>query len=297
MLDDVLGQDWLTPAIAFTVSVIGSFLGLAFTHRARHTTGFGRWHWMILAALALGGMAVWSMHFIAMMGFRIPGTAIRYDALLTLAGGAAAIVITGYALALSLYSRGILRPLLSGLLLGAGMIAMHHIGIASMNVHGDLYLDPVYVAASCAVAIIPGSVALWIAIRAETLKVNAGASVLMGIAITAMHYTGMAGVNHEPPESTRYGAPEGSTVSDLLLPMIVVLFVFLLICSLFLLLGPEEESTGYGRRPVHAAAVPPDDTIHPEDDGYSPRHSLVHHGAARAPEGRRPSGDVWTRQR
>jgi hypothetical protein len=39
LLDDVFGQDWLTPAIAFTVSVIGSFLGLSFAYRARRATG------------------------------------------------------------------------------------------------------------------------------------------------------------------------------------------------------------------------------------------------------------------
>ncbi|WP_306368658.1 MHYT domain-containing protein [Nocardiopsis sp. CC223A] len=297
MLDDVFGQDWLTPAIAFTVSVIGSFLGLSFAHRARRATGLARWHWTFLASLALGGMAVWSMHFIAMMGFRLSGTAIRYDTLLTLVSGAIAIVVMGFALALSLRNRRTIWLLLSGLLLGFGVIAMHYTGVASMNVHGELHLDPGYVAASCAIAIVAATVALWFATRVTGLGANAGASVLMGIAVTSMHYTGMAGVHHEAPEFTRYGAPEGSTVPDLLLPMIVVLFVFLLICSLFLLLGVEDERTDYSRRPEHAAAVPADDAVRPGDAGYSPRHASAPPALPAAGERYRPADDVWTRRR
>ena len=297
MFDDVFGQDWLTPAIAFTVSVIGSFLGLSFAYRARRAAGLARWHWTFLAALALGGMAVWSMHFIAMMGFRLSGTAIRYDTLLTLLSGAIAIVVMGGALALSLRRRSTPWLLLSGLLLGIGVIAMHYTGVASMNVHGDLHLDPVYVAASCAIAVVAATAALWFATRVTGLGANAGASVLMGAAVTSMHYTGMAGVHHEAPEFTRYGAPEGSTVPDLLLPMIVVLFVFLLVCSLFLLLGVEEERTDYSRRPVHAAAAPPDDVVRPGDAGYSPRHASARPVAQAVGEPRRAADDVWTRRR
>ncbi len=296
MLDDAFGQDWLTPAIAFSVSVIGSFLGLSFAYRARRTSGFARWQWTFLAALALGGMAVWSMHFIAMMGFRLTGTAIRYDPVLTIASGVIAIVVMGGALSLSLGRRSTPWLLLSGLLLGGGVLAMHYTGVASMNVHGELHLDPLYVAASCVIAIAAATAALWFATRVRRVGANAGASLLMGVAITAMHYTGMAGVHHQAPEFTRYGAPEGSTVPDLLLPLIVILFVFLLVCSLFLLLGVDEERTDYSRRPGHAAPAPPDDVVRPGDAGYNPRHATVR-TAAPAEEARRPADDVWTPRR
>lgn len=297
MLDDVFGQDWLTPAIAFTVSVIGSFLGLSFAYRARRARGLARWHWTLLSALALGGMAVWSMHFIAMMGFRLPGTAIRYDTLLTLVSGAIAIAVMGGALALSLRGRGTGRLLASGLLLGSGVIAMHYTGVASMNVHGELHLDPVYVAVSCAIALAAGTAALWFAARVTGTGANLGASLLMGAAVTSMHYTGMAGIHHEEPRFNRYGAPEGSTVPDLLLPLIVVLFVFLLICSLFLLLGVEEERTDYSRRPGHAAPAPADDVVRPGEAGYHPRHATARPAAVQGAAEPRPADDVWTRRR
>ncbi|CAL9527739.1 hypothetical protein SUDANB121_03989 [Nocardiopsis dassonvillei] len=296
MLDDVFGQDWLTPAIAFTVSVIGSFLGLSFAYRARRAPGLARWGWTVLSAFALGGMAVWSMHFIAMMGFRLPDTAIRYDPLLTLLSGAIAIVVMGGALTLSLRRRSTPGLLLSGLLLGGGVLAMHYTGVASMNVHGELHLDPGYVAASCAIALVAATVALWFATRVTGLGANLGASLLMGAAVTSMHYTGMAGIHHEAPDFVRYGAPEGSTVPDLLLPLIVVLFVFLLVCSLFLLLGDDEERTDYSRRPVHAAAPADEEAPRPGDAGYSPRHATAR-PAAPAADGRRPADDVWTRNR
>ncbi|MDT0329038.1 MHYT domain-containing protein [Nocardiopsis lambiniae] len=297
MLDDVFGQDWLTPAIALTVSAIGSFLGLSFAYRARRTTGLARWQWTGLAALSLGGMAVWSMHFIAMMGFRLSGTAIRYDPTLTIASGVIAIVVMGGALVLTLHKRTGPWLLFSGLLLGSGVLAMHYIGVASMNVHGELHQDPRHVIASCVIALIAATVALWFASRLRGVVPIIGASLLMGVAVTSMHYTGMAGVHVEAPDFTRYGAPEGSTVPDLLLPMIVVLFVFLLVCSLFLLLGVEEERVDYARRPGHAAPDPAETVVRPEEAGYAPRHASAPPVGSTSAVVRPSSDDVWSRRR
>ena len=59
--------------------------------------------------------------------------------------------------------------------------------------------------------------------------------------VTAVHYTGMAGMYVTDADLTRYGAPEGAKAADLVLPLIVGLFVFPLICSLFLLLSGDED--------------------------------------------------------
>ncbi|PDP89292.1 histidine kinase [Glycomyces fuscus] len=285
---DHLAQDWLTPSIAFAVSVIGSFLGLSFASRARRARGPVRWQWLALASLSLGGMAVWSMHFIAMMGFSPPGAAIRYDATLTVVSGLIAIAVMAVALTLTVAGGTAPRLLLGGLIAGTGVVAMHYLGMYSMNVHGEIHHDPLYVALSCAVALVAATASLWFASRLRGLPAITAASVAMAVAVTTMHYTGMMGVHFTEPRFSRHGPPPGSSAPDLVLPLLTGLFVFLLICSLFLLLG-EEERPDHSRRADPSA--PPPSRSAPEEPpaGYVPRHAT----GPQAP----PADDVWTRRR
>ncbi|WP_150236835.1 MHYT domain-containing protein [Nocardiopsis quinghaiensis] len=294
---DHLPQDWLIPAIAFVVSAIGSFLGLSFAARARRVTGPVRWQWLALASVSLGGMAMWSMHFIAMMGFSPPGIAIRYDAALTMASGVIAIVVIAVALTMTVAGRTASWLLFGGLVAGTGIIAMHYTGMYSMNVHGDIHHEPLYIALACAVALVAATLSLWFASRLRGHAAIGAASVVMAVAVTTMHYTGMMGVHITQPQFSRFGAPDGATASDLLLPLIVGLFIFLLICSLFLLLGVEDERPSYATRPVHADPSRPEDAPDTLPDGYTPRHST---GPQSVPGGRSVPGgahDVWTRRR
>ncbi|WAE74267.1 histidine kinase [Streptomonospora nanhaiensis] len=293
---DLPTQDWLTPIIAFTVSAIGSFLGLAFAARARRSKTFTRWQWLALASLSLGGMALWSMHFIAMMGFSPVGTSIRYDALLTVVSGVTAVLVMGVALTITISWQRTSTLLLGGLVAGAGIVAMHYTGMASMSVHGELHHDPVYVALASAIALVAATSALWCASRLRGMTAILLASPVMAVAVTSMHYTGMLGVHIEPSRLNRYGPPPGASTTDLLLPMMTGLFVFLLVCSLFLLLGVDEERPDYARRPVHATPAPPDSERVP-DAGYRPRHGAAPAPAPPAPPARAPEDDVWTRRR
>ncbi len=286
---DHLAQDWLTPSIAFAVSVIGSFLGLSFASRARRTTGIVRWQWLLLASLALGGMAVWSMHFIAMMGFSPPGTAIRYDAVLTVVSGLIAIVVMAVALTLTIVKRTSAWLLLGGFIAGTGVIAMHYLGMYSMNVHGEIHHDPLYVALACAVALVAATASLWFASRLRGFPAITAASVAMAVAVTTMHYTGMMGVHFTEPRFSRNSPPPGSSAPDLVLPLLAGLFVFMLICSLFLLLGVEEERPDYSRRTAAPTAPPPGDEPEASPAGYVPRHATGPQTAL--------SDDVWTRRR
>jgi NO-binding membrane sensor protein with MHYT domain len=286
---DHLAQDWLTPSIAFAVSVVGSFLGLSFASRARRSRGPVRWQWLTLASLSLGGMAVWSMHFIAMMGFSPPGTAIRYDAALTVLSGVIAIAVMAAALTLTIARRTTAWLLLGGVIAGAGVVAMHYLGMYSMNVHGEIHHDPLYVALSCAVALVAATVSLWFASRLRGLAAITAASVTMAVAVTAMHYTGMMGVHVTEPRFSRHSPPPGSSAPDLVLPLLTGLFVFLLVCSLFLLLGVEEERPDRSRRAGSSAPPPSGGAPEQTPAGYVPRHATV----PQAPQ----SDDVWTRGR
>ena len=289
---DLFPQGLLTPALAYTVSVIGSFLGLVFASRARRASGLVRWQWLVLAALSLGGIAVWSMHFIAMLGHTISGTIIRYDPFLTIVSGILPILLMGLALHLVIQNQSNGRLLLSGTLLGVGVVSMHYTGMASINLHGEMHHGVGPVIASCVIGLVASTVALWFARHLQHNGAILGASLVMGLAVSAMHYTGMAGMHVDDPELTHYGAPNGAKAAELVLPLIVGLFVFLLICSLFLLLSNEEDDRRDYTRPSHRST---EHTVPRGQDHYAPRH-----GSPVTPLERddpRPGDDVWTRHR
>ncbi|WP_017574352.1 MHYT domain-containing protein [Nocardiopsis kunsanensis] len=266
---DLYDQGWIIPALACLVSVIGSYLGLSFAARARATKGLFRWQWLGLAAFTLGGVAVWSMHFIAMMGFSAPGPAIRYDTFLTVVSGITAIVVMGVALSLTLFENSVGRLLLSGTIAGLGVATMHYTGMASMNTHGEMHHDLFWVTTATLIALVAATVALWCASRLDGQPAIVLAAVVMGAAVTLMHYAGMAGVEVAEPENTPHGNPEGAAAFDLMLPLIVGLFVFVLICSLFLLLSADDDPPPPSERPAQHDSDRPTPS---DGDAFRPRH-------------------------
>ena len=84
-----------------------------------------------------------------------------------------------------------LRLVLSGIFMGLGIAGMHYTGMAAMRGHVELSYDPLFVALSLVIAIGASTVALWVAFRTTDLGQKLVAAVVMGLAISGMHYTGM----------------------------------------------------------------------------------------------------------
>lgn len=184
----------LNPALAYMVSCSGCFLGLRCTTRARANHGRSRARWLVLATLAIATTGIWVMHFIAMLGFTVPGQAIRYNVPVTLVSMLAAIIVVGIGLFIVGFSPAGPRPLLvGGLIIGCGVAAMHYTGMAAVEVSGDrLSYNPVLVAISLAIAVTAGVAALWAALTLDTMWSAIVAALIMGVAVSGMHYTGMA---------------------------------------------------------------------------------------------------------
>jgi hypothetical protein len=89
----------------------------------------------------------------------------------------------------------------------------------------------------------------------------------MGVAVSCMHYTGMFGISSTVGAGHHTSSPAGATSSELLLPLVVGLFVLLLVCSLFLMLGVEDAPRRRG-----AAPGPAPEQGNAESGEYSPRH-------------------------
>ncbi|WFE55800.1 MHYT domain-containing protein [Micromonospora sp. WMMD712] len=275
---------WITPALSYALSVLGSFLGLVCAGRIRAaaTTGQRVW-WGTLAAWAIGGTAIWSMHFMAMLGFAVEGTRIRYDVPITVASALIAVVAVGIGLAIVGTGRvSALRIGIGGGLTGAGVVAMHYTGMAAMRLGGSLGYDGVRVALSVAIAVVAATVALWLAVTVRRVLAVVVSALVMGVAVNGMHFTGMSALSvrlHEQHDDVT-----GAGFSTLLVP--IVLAVILVVVGLVyaLLAAPTEEDRAGAayldaRRADPAGSAAADPQPAPDPVGLRARGTLARPGS------------------
>ncbi|MFD0817382.1 MHYT domain-containing protein [Micromonospora zhanjiangensis] len=231
---------WITPVLSYALSVFGSLLGLtcAIRLRAASTTRQRVW-WLALASFALGGTAIWSMHFMAMLGFAVDGAVLRYDVGLTLASAVIAVAALAVGLAVVGLRAGAVRLLTGGLITGLGVAGMHYTGMAAMRLSGDIGYDRVRVVLSVLIAVVAAVAALWLAMTVRRPLAVAGSALVMGIAVNGMHFTGMTAMSVRLRPVA--GPTEGATVSTLLVPIVLAVIVVGIGLAYALMLAPSTE--------------------------------------------------------
>ncbi len=191
---------WLV-ALSYLVAVVASYTALELSRRVSHARGSAAGAWLGAGAVSMG-IGIWTMHFIGMLAFSLP-MEFSYDVgmtLLSLLVGIAASVFAIYVA--SRKKNSALKILLSGLLLGAGIAAMHYTGMAAMEMDAEITYDLGIVGLSILIAVAAACAALWIMFTLIANKsrylglMKIGAGMIMGIAICGMHYTGMAAANY-----------------------------------------------------------------------------------------------------
>ncbi|MFA1551020.1 MHYT domain-containing protein [Actinomadura chokoriensis] len=264
----------LTPAAAYIMSFVGSLLGLLCTARARATTGRSRASWLGLAALAIGGTGIWVMHFIAMLGFSVSHTEIRYDVPLTLLSCAVAVVVVAVGLFIVGFA-GTRTPVIvaGGVLTGAGVASMHYMGMMAMNMAADVGYQPALVALSVLIALVAATAALWFATRVRGLWATAGAALIMGLAVSGMHYVGMAAMRIHPHDHAHDAALGGAGAADFLLPLVGGVGAVATLLLIIIAMAPNEDEMRIeaalqerveARRQSPPPAAPADQIGHPD---------------------------------
>ena len=184
-------------ALSLLVAILGSVMTLQLAGLARVSPGrVNRQIALLTGALTLGA-STWSMHFIGMLAFELC-TPVTYDFTATLLSLAPAML--GSWVALVLLARrevSVWQLLTGGVLVGCGIGSMHYGGMAAMRLGPLLRFDPAWFIASIVVAVVLSWLALWIrfGLRRHGLsgvRAVLSGGIVMGLAITAMHYTGMA---------------------------------------------------------------------------------------------------------
>ncbi|MCY1144634.1 histidine kinase [Actinoplanes sp. Pm04-4] len=250
------------PIAAFLLAFLGSFFGLLSTARARDARTKGRRNrWLLIAAFAIGGGAIWLMHFAAMLGFEVPASPVRFDVPMTLASLAFAVIAVGFGLLMVGHGRrSVPKTLVAGGLTGGGVLAMHYTGMLGMHVSGDIRYDMALVAASVIIAVVASTVALWFTVSVRGWAPISGAAVIMAIAVCGMHYTGMAALSVRLDQNTTHHVA-GFRPLTLILPITLITAATIIGVALSALQAMTEEEftdgAGTPKRGVHAEAGNP----------------------------------------
>ncbi|UIX28705.1 MHYT domain-containing protein [Streptomyces sp. GQFP] len=234
---DGFSYGFVTPVAAFVMACLGGALGLRCVVRSLLNQASRKPGWLAMGAAAIG-CGIWTMHFIAMIGFQVEETAVRYDVGLTVTSLAVAIVVVGIGVFVVGY-RGATPGALSvaGTITGLGVAAMHYLGMAALHLNGEIHYAVVTVALSVVIAVVAATAALWAAVSIRGFLTSLGASLVMGVAVSGMHYTGMAAVSvhlHDSGGTTW----AGDSPTSLLLPMLIGPAIFLLLAAVVVMFDP-----------------------------------------------------------
>lgn len=192
-------------ALSIVIAVLASYTAVDLAGRVTAAQAGARLAWLIGGAIVMG-MGIWSMHFVAMLAYSLP-IPMSYDVLIVLLSIFPAIVASLGALFLA--SRQVLskrRLLIGGVLMGIGIASMHYVGMLAMRMQAATRYQPVLFMLSIVIAISASIVALWVAFQLR-LQIGKGSirpkilsAFVMGVAISGMHYTGMAAASFTPTQ-------------------------------------------------------------------------------------------------
>ena len=224
--------DYRLVSLSVAIAIFASYTALELAGRVTATRGRWRVMWLTGGAIAMG-LGIWSMHYVGMLAFKLP-VPVRYDVPTVLLSLLAAI--SASAVALFVVSRRIMgwvRAAVGSLFMGAGIAAMHYIGMAAMRLPAMHHYNLLLVALSVALAVGISLVALWLAFRVRDEDLSVGwrkvaSAVVMGAAIPVMHYTGMAAATFVPGPSP----PDSSHAVDIsLLGQAAIILITLVVLS------------------------------------------------------------------
>jgi two-component system, sensor histidine kinase and response regulator len=198
--------DYRLVALSVLIAFGASYVALDLAGRTAAARGRARLMWLAGGAVSMG-LGIWSMHYIGMLAFTLP-VPVLYDLPEVVVSLLAAVAASGVALfVVSRKSLDRIGAIAGSIVMGAGICAMHYIGMAAMRLPAMCRYDLGLVALSVLIAIVDSLVALWLSFRFRTetrelapLKIASAA--VMGIAVAGMHYTGMAAASFVPAELT-----------------------------------------------------------------------------------------------
>jgi PAS domain S-box-containing protein len=194
--------DYSEVARSVLISIAASYAALELAGRVSATRGRVRSAWLSGGAIAMG-IGIWAMHLKGMLAFHLP-IPVEYHWPTVVVSLLVAILASAVALYVaSRQKMGPVAAMTGSVVMGGAIAGMHYLGMAAMRLPAVMRYSPVLVTCSILLAVLFSLIALLMAfdLREETRWTaprRVGSAIVMGAAVSAMHYTGMAAASFIP---------------------------------------------------------------------------------------------------
>lgn len=234
-------EQWLV-VLSIAIAIQGSFVGLSLARGLDAAEGLRRRALLAGASLTLA-TGVWSMHFVGMLAADFP-SAIDYLVLPTLLSFLICVIVVGMGVyAAHADGSPILRIGAGATAMGLGISLMHYVGMSAVHLAGPTSQETPFVVLSVMISIAASAIALWTLERRATRSRVLGAAIVLGLAISGMHYTAMAGMRLDPTcfDVSRFVAAE-SSLSRNTLALLTTMIAFSVSAAFLLSLVPDSRT-------------------------------------------------------
>ena len=236
LVNELLGV--YSPALivlSVIIAVVASYSAFLFSQQyyVPSQTAAHRLGWLAAGSISLGG-GIWAVHFVGMLAYKLP-IQVSYDAKITFLTVIPAI-LAGLIVLKSGAAMSLANVIIRSIVLGACIGVMHYSGMAAMHLDAGMWYSPSIFILSIVVAVLLSASAIFLkqwasshyGIKASAKKEIFFAALLMGMAISGMHYTGMSAVHFTP----------GNMMidhSEMLAPMMLATLVGLVLLGVLIL--------------------------------------------------------------
>lgn len=180
--------------ISIIIAIIASYSALNITSKISNQSEKSKLFWIISGSVVMGA-GVWSMHFIGMLAFHSHAT-VEYDILITILSMVISVLSSFIAFFITM-SKEVkwYKVVMGGFIMGSGIAAMHYMGMEAMIMEGEITYNSTLVVLSIIIALCASYIALLLFTRfrnkPEASWLKWLSAIIMGMAVSGMHYTGM----------------------------------------------------------------------------------------------------------
>lgn len=266
------GHDPYLVALSVVIAILGGYTGFGLAARIRGTPGVSR-RLLLAGAAAFLAVGIWTMHFVGMLAAPIPADSV-YLVLPTIVSFLICALVVGVSLFfLSIGEPSQRRVVSSAVLLGAGIVSMHYVGIHGLAGNFAITHDTPMILLSIAIAIVAayGGLRAFLA-RQDGIRLIVS-SIAFGVAVSGMHYTAMHGMHFVPLSAESHAHAGGLAASQQILSVVVAVLCFVIAAGFLLSLVPDPR-----RQTIVAAA-----TVDPVAQTTAAQASSSEPGPAAAP--------------
>jgi diguanylate cyclase (GGDEF)-like protein/PAS domain S-box-containing protein len=216
--------------LSFIIALLASYTALNLARKVSASDGWHQRSWIICSAIVMG-VGIWSMHFIAMLAFHLPD-GVTYNIFIV---SVSIIVAIGGALVglfITFQANSIIsRLIIGGTSMGFAISGMHYIGMAALQ-NVTIRYQPVPFTLSIVIAILASITALYLFFkRNQRISVS---GLIMGAAITGMHYTGMSAAIMTLPTASHHVSANAVNMDFFVVAMYVAFGTILIFAISFI---------------------------------------------------------------